>query len=311
MSRILVCLNDLRRIAGQYQGECLTRSLTGTTNPCVKMRCKSHHSWKAKAQSILAGNWCPRCKRDAEKLRQLQKLAASRGGELISKEFLGAAKHHTWQCEKGHIWKARPAIIKSQNQWCPKCGYGCPEISDMRRFAAKNGGQCLSTEYINSRTKLQWRCKDGHVFSAVYSSIQQGTWCQKCRGGKRQITIDEMKQIAKKRGGYCLSTHYVNGVTPLRWQCAQGHTWETKPRNIFLGYWCRQCAGKARDTIEHMRELAEEHWGRCLSTVYVNGKTKLKWQCSEGHVWETTPTAVKSGQWCGICAIVARRKSAA
>ena len=51
--------------------------------------------------------------------------------------------------------------------------------------------------------------------------------------------------------------------------------------------------------------LAEKHDGVCLSTVYVNSYTKLRWRCVEGHEWETTPSAmelrVKTGYWCPKC----------
>jgi hypothetical protein len=59
-----------------------------------------------------------------------------------------------------------------------------------------------------------------------------------------------------------------------------------------------------------MNKTAEIRGGLCLSEQYINSKTKLKWQCSKGHVWEALPTNVKNkGSWCPICAIKIRRKS--
>ena len=93
----------------------------------------------------------------------------------------------------------------------------------------------------------------------------------------------------------------------LKWQCKGGHIWETTPEKIKMGSWCQKCsiienAKKRRSTIERMRKIAEERGGKCLSDVYVNNDTKIKWQCTKGHIWNATPASVKQGSWCPKCA---------
>lgn len=51
-----------------------------------------------------------------------------------------------------------------------------------------------------------------------------------------------------------------------------------------------------------MQNLALEKHGRCLSDVYVNTKTKLTWECSKGHQWESVPGSIMQGCWCPKCA---------
>ena len=51
-------------------------------------------------------------------------------------------------------------------------------------------------------------------------------------------------------------------------------------------------------TIEEMHSFAQERGGKCLSKEYINARTKLKWQCKEGHIWETKPANVRRGKWC-------------
>ena len=51
----------------------------------------------------------------------------------------------------------------------------------MQELANQRGGLCLSKAYINSTTKLLWRCANGHEFQASPTSIKNsGTWCPKC-----------------------------------------------------------------------------------------------------------------------------------
>ena len=53
--------------------------------------------------------------------------------------------------------------------------------------------------------------------------------------------------------------------------------------------------------IEKMHRIAKERGGKCLSEIYVDSKTNIKWECSEGHQWEATPNNVMRGSWCPTC----------
>ncbi len=115
-----------------------------------------------------------------------------------------------------------------------------------------------------------------------------------------------MQKFAKKLGGKCLSKEYINANTKLEWKCEKGHVWKSKPAHVKDDHWCKKCANKAitdkqKNTIEDMKILAKEKNGKCLSTLYINGKTNLLWQCKLGHEWKANPTDIKQGQWCPIC----------
>lgn len=59
-----------------------------------------------------------------------------------------------------------------------------------------------------------------------------------------EFTIEDMQRAAAFRGGKCLSTTMVQGDwnSPLKWQCAEGHTFMASPRLILLGgHWCPDC----------------------------------------------------------------------
>ena len=57
----------------------------------------------------------------------------------------------------------------------------------------------------------------------------------------------------------------------------------------------------AGHTIQTMKEIAIKQNGLCLSQVYYNIYTKLKWKCQLGHTWETKPKYILNGSWCPIC----------
>lgn len=57
------------------------------------------------------------------------------------------------------------------------------------------------------------------------------------------LSIEDMQQAARFRGGECLSTEMTKGdlYTPLTWRCAQGHEFRATPALVLLGgFWCEQ-----------------------------------------------------------------------
>lgn len=52
----------------------------------------------------------------------------------------------------------------------------------MQAFAkAHDGGECLSTAYVNKHTKQRWRCAEGHEWETTPDSVKGGSWCRRPR----------------------------------------------------------------------------------------------------------------------------------
>lgn len=236
-------------------------------------------------------------------LKDMQARAALKGGKCLSKEYINQATKLLWQCAKGHSWETTPGVI-IQGGWCPACAKNKKySIEDMQRLANKQGGKCLSTKYTNIETRLLWQCKNGHSWNVRPKNILSGLWCFRCKlQEKNERTLENLRHIAVKKGGKCLSTKYINTDAKLLWQCAEGHKWNTNAFNILKGSWCQKCNGiKRRDTMEDMQKLAAVKGGECLSVKYMNSQSKLLWQCANGHKWKTVPTVIKKGCWCTKC----------
>ena len=152
--------------------------------------------------------------------------------------------------------------------------------------ASARGGECLAGRYVTVITPVRWRCQQGHEWEAAFHYIKNhGQWCPECAGNIR-LTLKDMQALAAKKGGKCLSVHYKNLNEILRWECAKGHEWETQANSVRNnGSWCPHCAGVAKLNLDHMISLAKKYGGECLSTNYVDSKTKLRWRCSKGHEW--------------------------
>ncbi len=91
-------------------------------------------------------------------------------------------------------------------------------IESMQALARSKGGMSLSTRYLGATTKLRWRCDKGHEWEAQSNTVKNDdAWCPYC-AGKVKHTIESMMVLAKDKGGECLSKHYVNVFSKLRWR---------------------------------------------------------------------------------------------
>ena len=112
-------------------------------------------------------------------------------------------------------------------------------------MAADRGGLLLSKEYINTGTKLLWQCSKGHQWMATDNTVTMGSWCPYCTN-RISHTIEQMRTLAKKHGGLCLSMKYKGNKTKLKWQCKEKHTWKASPNSILQGSWCQLCYWQKR-----------------------------------------------------------------
>jgi hypothetical protein len=174
-------------------------------------------------------------------------------------------------------------------------------LRKLNDIAIQKGGECLSKEYKNSRTEMQWKCSEGHIWNAPANRIKNGKWCPICFGNKK-LSIEIAYSAAEKRGGRCLSVLYENQTKNLLWECSKRHIWQAPMNRIRHGAWCPKCARRQRLTIEEMRDEAKKHGGKCLSEKYISSKYKLEWMCKNGHRWPALPGNIKAGHWCPVCA---------
>jgi len=80
-----------------------------------------------------------------------KEIVRSRGGECVSESYINCQVPMFWKCAKDHLWSANLNCVKNSKTWCPWCAVEnrrTRTIEDMKKFAERKGGLCLSTEYI-------------------------------------------------------------------------------------------------------------------------------------------------------------------
>jgi thiol-disulfide isomerase/thioredoxin len=236
----------LKKMVEDKEGILISTAYVSAIDPVI-VKCKCNYEWTTDFHHLQNGKWCNECngtrKHTIEKVRE---FIEKKGGKCLSSEYINQNEKLEIQCDKkGHIWKTSFHSLYNSESWCPFCAKNArPSIESIRAAAAEKGGKCLSLEYINHTTKLNFECAKGHRWWTIPGVILRGHWCGEC--ASTMLTLEGMQEIAKKYGGKCLSPKYINNRTNLLWECSKGHVWERSPRYVRDGRWCTECMLQAK-----------------------------------------------------------------
>lgn len=232
----------------------------------------------------------------AARLAALHAIAHGHGGRCFARDYPGYQGRAEYQCKAGHRWTTTSAIILG-GSWCPSCRHwGDDKLVRIQEIARDRGGRCLSTAYVRGDEKLRFCCARGHEWETKAAKIRKGHWCKRCR-----TTLDDINALAAKHGGRCLSPASVEVDALFQWECARGHRFESRLRNIRLGTWCQECR-REDGWIAAVRAIAERRGGALLSQRNLRSDVKLRWRCAEGHEWRSLPKNILNNRWCPACA---------
>ena len=105
-----------------------------------------------------------------------------------------------------------------------------------------------------------------------------------------------MMELAKSRGGSCLSEIYTNARTKLLWECQIGHRWETTPDTILRGSWCPYCSRNyvsKENCLQTVHPELAKQWHPTKNKeltpkdVHAGSNKKAWWRCGKGHEWKS------------------------
>lgn len=190
-----------------------------TSNKKVWWKCSEGHEWEAIIANRVHGARCPFCftGNDTVKGISLAEWCKSKSQEqllsewnydkngAITPESVSRASHKKvwWKCPKGHEWEAQ---IKSRtyNHGCPYCSDTYKKVSvgenDLVTWCKANDKQYIIDEWdyesngdllpemftFGSHKRINWKCKNGHQWSAVIKERTKfrGNMCPECKKEK-------------------------------------------------------------------------------------------------------------------------------
>lgn len=258
-----------------------------------------------------------------------------------------------FECDKGHYFKMNglkfKAIYNKTNKMREMACATCFEIEQPQRareqiniqschhLANQLGFKCLSKDYQNVNTMLEWTCDHGHSFTKTYRQMDRnktGAFCPKCVEQKIDTSYllkklenkNEHSLITKNASGEKIDIGWLNqfldgsecelvggkylGMDIKHdFKCSKGHSFSStisslKDRKSRNSHFCAYCSDKTLITIETCQEFAKNKNMQCLETEYKNVNTFMKWVCENGHHFEKTWrqfTRNTTGKYCPTC----------
>jgi hypothetical protein len=166
----------------------------------------------------------------------------------------------------------------------------------------EEGYELLSGEYINSKTKLKYRCPKGHEHQIGFSEWKKGQRCPHCIHDSFRHRYNYVKECIESEGYTLVSKEYVNNRSKLNLICPKGHSTSMTFGNWRIGFRCKYCAKNVKFTLDFVRGQFEKEDYVLLSPTYINQKQKLKYKCPYGHKHEITFTDWYNGEYrCPTC----------
>jgi len=175
--------------------------------------------------------------------------------------------------------------------------------SYVRESFEKEGYTLISTDYVNTKTKLYFLCNHNTIKYITWGHFKEGRRCN-CNANNKKPIYSYIKSSFEKEGYTLLTTSYINNRTNLDYICNKGHKHAIMWCNWGGGHRCPTCAGQTKPTIEEISASFTKEGYTLLSTGYVNSHSHLEYVCPEGHVHKMMWTNWQQGYRCPTCYII-------
>lgn len=283
----------------------------------VKIRCADGHRWSPTVHSLLKGSWCPEC---------LDSV-----GEIITRIIFEATYGIPFP-------KTKPEFLRSKKGGCLELdGYNkdkkiafeyqgpyhqnadqIERDNEKRELCIKEGVTVIEIPYVVNPYPAE------NVLKAVRKVIYKIEPHRKVilpDGDYYSKKLDELRRLARSRGGELLSTVYLGSKTKLLWSCGKpGHpTWKAQPQSIKRGSWCNICSTefaskkKASFYFEKLKAFGEEVGLTLISNEYKGVKESYQWKCGEEHIIKRTKAHIleslkRNLNPCTVCKGTSKKK---
>lgn len=168
--------------------------------------CGKGHMVEMRGFAIKEGHWCITCGYEsmvrtnrAKKFDEYQKIIVDilKGSCVSTKEeYVNGNKIIHYLCIEKHDCYMRGRALK-RGSTCTKCsGNEKLTIEEINAIAILKGGKCLSSEYKDAHSKLDFECINLHTWSATPDSIKnKHSWCPICKVHVREEICRKIFEI--------------------------------------------------------------------------------------------------------------------
>ena len=173
------------------------------------------------------------------------------GCELLETEYVSVHTKMRYRCKCDNESLISFNNFKNLNRRCMKCGGNEKLTYDfVYNFFKNEGCELLETEYINSATKMRYRCKCENESEIIFNNFQSGHKCAKCSGNEK-LTFSWVYNYFEDQGCELLETKYINNSTKMKYLCSCGNKSSITFKSFKRHKSCRECRIKKQSGPNH------------------------------------------------------------
>jgi hypothetical protein len=149
----------------------------------VSFRCPAGHIGEMPARTFFSGYGCIECSTENRRadFETIKSEFLKKGLTVLDENYINAHTRLTVLCSRGHESKVSWNEF-TNGRTCKLCSRTLkPTIEHVREQFKKRGYTLLSTEYVNSSTKLDFICDKQHVYQIDWEHFSRGHGCGICR----------------------------------------------------------------------------------------------------------------------------------
>lgn len=159
----------------------VNKSIYKNSSTKMEFICPKGHTIFIIWNSFQRGTRCSICSGNKKHtIEEVMKLCNNIGYKCLSKEYKTIDDKLKLICKNGHNCEISFKKLKNGIN-CSECsGNRRKDINYIKEYALKYNYICLSNEYKNNRTKLEFRCENNHLFIMDWHSFRSGYRCKEC-----------------------------------------------------------------------------------------------------------------------------------
>lgn len=229
-------------------------------------------------------------------------------------------------CYLGHGWSSVKKLSK-----CPYCtnrkvlegfnDFGCKHPQLIDEWSDSNDSSPHDFVW-GSNTSIEWKCSNGHVWTAPIASRSKGAGCRKCFFQKakeddlwnnRQTKFlkderpDLFREVANRKENNSIS---FSSHKKIEWKCHFGHLYMLAPNVRMGGRGCPYCSGRKvfagfNDISSKLPHLVDELVNASDGKRPYWERKPIEWKhiAENGieHIWSMTAQSRLDGGNCTVC----------
>lgn len=224
-----------------------------------------------------------------DRIGELRSLLKKKNIHVLDKKWITSDYKYSLECKTcGHKWKAggNSFFNSRRTTGCSVCAYATNaelmrgNLETLANFASSFGGTVLSSEYVDARSKYEFRCKEGHVFVGKLNNMtSRKQFCPYCEGRASRKFLDSTAAGEKfAEFGYVMVGEFLGSSKPvdiIHQDCSS--YLRRSLSSVASSPSCKVCALRAK--TDKVLDLWERHNLKSLEAFSGNISKPLKSEC--------------------------------